>query len=65
LSLFDASALLNLVRKRGKNTLKLLKGNYILTLTFYEVGNALWKEVLLTRCIDISEANKVLETVFQ
>ncbi|MGB9760141.1 MAG: hypothetical protein ACPLZG_09980, partial [Thermoproteota archaeon] len=41
---------------------KVLKGNYILTLTSYEVGNALWKEALSARNIDISEANKILET---
>lgn len=38
---FDASALLNLIRFTGSNALDYLKGNYTLTLTPYEVGNAL------------------------
>lgn len=41
--LFDASSLANLITRRGEEALYLLKNNYILDLTVYEVGNALWR----------------------
>ncbi len=41
--LFDASSLANLITRRGGEALYLLKNNYILDLTVYEVGNALWR----------------------
>ncbi len=53
---FDSSALLNLIRTIGSSAYKYLKGNYILTLTPYEVGNALWKEATLLNRISIDEA---------
>ncbi len=42
---FDSLALLNIVKALGETTLRCLKGSYISTLTLYEVGNALWREV--------------------
>ena len=44
---YDSSALLNIVRLAGDRAIRYLKGNYILTLTPYEIGNALWKESIL------------------
>ena len=44
---FDASALLNIIRLLGSEALPYLRGNNILTLALYEVGNALWKEATL------------------
>ncbi len=58
--LFDASALLNIVRSLGSDALEYLKGNYILTLTPYEVGNALWKEAALHGRITVNDALKLL-----
>lgn len=54
--LFDASALLNIVRMLGADALEYLRGCYVLTLTPYEVGNGLWKEATLLRVININEA---------
>jgi len=44
----DASALLLLIKKSEvKATIQLLKDSAILDLTFYEIGNAVWKETTL------------------
>jgi len=56
--LFDASALFNIIER--ENSLEILKNNFISDLTFYEVGNAIWKSVyreLLTE----EEAQKLLK----
>ncbi len=46
--LIDASALLLLIKKADvKSTIQLLKDSVILDLTFYETGNAVWKETTL------------------
>ena len=61
--LFDASALLNLVRRLGEESLKILEENYILTLTIYEVGNALWRETRLLRRLAIDEAEEIMRAI--
>ena len=61
--LFDASALLNLVRRLGEESLKILEENYILTLTIYEVGNALWRETRLLRRLSIDEAEAIMRAI--
>ena len=60
---FDSSALLNIVRVLGADALGYLRGNYILTLTLYEVGNALWKEATLLRRITAEEAATLLNII--
>jgi len=60
---FDSSALLNIVRILGADAVDYLRGNYILTLTLYEVGNALWKETTLLRRISAEEAIKLLNLI--
>jgi len=60
---FDASALLNLIRSTGPRAFNYLKGNYILFLTLYEVGNALWREAALLKRISINEALSLLESI--
>ena len=54
--LFDSSAILNTVRNMGGNAISILKSNYILTLTIYEIGNAIWKEAKLQKRIGLNEA---------
>ena len=61
--LFDASALLNLVRRLGEEALKILEENYILTLTIYEVGNALWRETRLLRRFTMDEAEEIMRAI--
>lgn len=56
--MFDASALLNIIKR--ENSFDILKNGFISDLTLYEVGNAIWKSVyreLLTE----EEARKLLE----
>jgi len=60
---FDSSALLNIVRVLGADALGYLRGNYVLTLTFYEVGNALWKEAALLGRITAEEASTLLNII--
>ncbi|MCX8183370.1 MAG: type II toxin-antitoxin system VapC family toxin [Crenarchaeota archaeon] len=54
--LYDASALLNVIRLRKQNAYRLLKDSLILRIAKYEVGNALWKETLLQKRISVEEA---------
>ena len=57
---FDASALLNIIREHGSGSLDIIEGGYILTLTPYEIGNAIWKEAVLHGRISIEEAEELL-----
>ena len=61
--LLDASALLNIVRRLGEKSLKILKENYILTLTIYEIGNALWRETKLLKKLTTDEAEEIMKAV--
>ncbi|MGB9729922.1 MAG: type II toxin-antitoxin system VapC family toxin [Thermoprotei archaeon] len=61
--LFDASALLNIVRRLEEKSLKILKGNYILTLTIYEIGNALWRETKLLKRLTVNNTVEILKAV--
>ncbi len=59
--LLDASAIINLIRRRKGNSLNLLEGNAVLTLTPYEVGNVVWKEAKLEGLITLEEAKLIVE----
>ncbi|MCS7364699.1 MAG: type II toxin-antitoxin system VapC family toxin [archaeon GB-1867-035] len=61
--IFDASALLNLIRRAGSNAIEIVKENYILDLTIYEIGNALWKEAMLLKRISLEEAVKTISFI--
>ncbi len=61
--LFDASAFLNLIKILGKDSFTYLKGNYILSLTPYEICNAIWKEAVLLRRISIDEALALIDYI--
>ena len=58
--LFDASALLNIIRALGEKALSYIKDCYELSLTPYEIGNALWKETTLLKRLSMSEALTLL-----
>jgi predicted nucleic acid-binding protein len=60
---FDSSALLNIVRALGEDSLKYIRGSYISTLTLYEVGSALWKEATLLNRLSIEEALSLLGAI--
>ena len=61
--LYDTLALLNTVRMHGEKALSYIRGNYILSLTPYEIGNALWKETTLLRRISLEEAVQLLSSI--
>lgn len=41
--LFDASAILNVVRNKDSQSIEILNKQYALDLTLYEVSNAIWR----------------------
>jgi len=55
--LIDASSLMLLMKTASIETqLHLLRASYLLDLTFYEVGNAIWKETCLTKFLTKNES---------
>jgi len=63
-ALFDAGSILALVRRlKGKAPLVLSEGS-TLSLAYYEVGNAIWKECYLQRRLDAQEGTRLLRTLF-
>ena len=43
MSLFDASAIMDLAVERGSKAIDAVAGGSALTLTYYEIGNSIWK----------------------
>jgi predicted nucleic acid-binding protein len=59
-NLLDASALMTLVKKAdAQTTAACTRNSVILDLTFYEVGNAIWKESTLTNLLKADEAERL------
>jgi len=64
LLLFDASSIFMLVRElRGEAPDKLAEGS-TLSLAYYELGNALWRECFLLKRISQKEAENLLRAMF-
>ena len=62
--LFDASSIFTLVRELGAEAPdKLLEGSTI-SLAYYELGNALWRECFLLKRISQEEAETLLGALF-
>ena len=58
--LLDASAFILLIKNADvTSTVERLQDSLILDLTFYEVGNAIWKEGTLTKFLTSKEAEKL------
>jgi predicted nucleic acid-binding protein len=65
LLLFDASSIMTLLRDlRGDASDKLLDGRTI-SLAYYEVGNALWRECFLLKRISLKEAENLLKVMYE
>ena len=59
--LIDASAFMLLIKKANpESTIKCLQDSSILDLTYYEVGNAIWKESVLAKLLT-PDAAKTLQ----
>ena len=62
MSIFDSSSIINLCGE--KKISKLIEG-WTINLTFYELGNAVWKQVYAYKTIDENEANKLLDALME
>ncbi|MFQ6077132.1 MAG: type II toxin-antitoxin system VapC family toxin [Candidatus Bathyarchaeia archaeon] len=62
--LFDASGVFGLVRELLGEAPDLFWGNSTISLAYYEVGNALWRECFLLNRIVPEEASKLLKSMF-
>jgi predicted nucleic acid-binding protein len=63
--LLDASAFMLLIKKADAfSTFECLKDSSILDLTYYEVGNAVWKETVLLKLLT-PEGARTLQTMAQ
>lgn len=62
--LFDASSILLLVRELGERAPDILLNSSTLSLAYYEVGNAVWKECFLLKRLDVEKAARLLAAVF-
>lgn len=62
--LFDASSIFALVRELRGKALDVLLESSTVSLAYYEVGNAVWRECFLLKRIISKEAIKLLESVF-
>jgi predicted nucleic acid-binding protein len=58
--LFDSSAIIDLCGRRGAD--RLLEG-WTIDLAFYEVGNAVWKQVYLHKTLTPDEGNTALDAL--
>ena len=58
---FDAGSILILTRELGEKVLDAIGQNFTISLAYYEIGNALWKECNLLRRLSVDEATKALE----
>ncbi|MCD6491007.1 MAG: type II toxin-antitoxin system VapC family toxin [Candidatus Njordarchaeia archaeon] len=58
--LFDACSFLELVKQKKS---RILENQYVLDLTFYELCNAIWKEVNLFKSINRNEGLKLIKSL--
>ncbi len=61
---FDASSILILVKESRDRAPDILLSGSTISLAYYEVGNALWRECFLLQRITLKEAGKLLESIF-
>jgi predicted nucleic acid-binding protein len=61
---FDPSSILNLIRRLHGEALAVLRGSKTLSLAYYEIGNALWRESFLLRRVSEEEAGRLLQSLF-
>ncbi len=62
--LFDASSVFTLVRELGGKAPDMFGEGSTISLAYYEVGNALWRECFLLKRIVPKEATKLLKSMF-
>ena len=62
--LFDANAIYRLIRECPEKALDMLMEGATISLAYYELGNALWREAHLLKRISIEEAEKSLSLMY-
>ena len=62
--LFDASSILTLVRELRRDAADKLADEATISLAYYEVGNALWRECFLLKRISQQEAENLLSEMY-
>ena len=62
--LFDASAIYTLIRECPEKAMDKLVEGITISLAYYELGNALWREAHLLKRISIEEAQKSLSLMY-
>jgi len=62
--LFDTSCILALVREFRGNAPKILRKGFTVSLAYYEIGNAIWRECYLLGRIALDDAAIVLSSIF-
>jgi predicted nucleic acid-binding protein len=62
--LFDANAIYRLIRECPEKAMDMLMEGITISLTYYELGNALWREAHLLKRISIEEAEKSLSLMY-
>ncbi|MGE5533713.1 MAG: type II toxin-antitoxin system VapC family toxin [Bacillota bacterium] len=62
--LFDANAIFRLFRECPEKAIDMLMEGTTISLAYYELGNALWREAHLLKRISIEEAEKSLILVY-
>ncbi len=62
--LFDANAIYWLIRECPEKALDMLMEGTTISLAYYELGNALWREAHLLKRISIEEAEKSLSLMY-
>jgi predicted nucleic acid-binding protein len=62
--LFDTNVIYKLIRERPQDAVKKLLEGTTISLAYYELGNALWRECLLLKRISIEEAERSLDLIY-
>ena len=62
--LFDANAIFRLIRECPEKAVNMLIEGTTISLAYYELGNALWREAHLLKRISIEEAEKSLSLMY-
>lgn len=62
--LFDANAIYRLIRDCPEKAIDTLREGATISLAYYELGNALWREAHLLKRISVGEAEKSLNLMF-
>ena len=62
--LFDANAICRLIRECPEKAVNMLIEGTTISLAYYELGNALWREAHLLKRISIEEAEKSLSLMY-